>query len=112
MKPEDAFELPTPTHMEQLVTDAMNQFPKTRAALAKTEMTARDSQVGGAHYKTLKIQPFEYSLANGLDACQHTAIKYITRFREKGGVKDLEKAIHTIQFLIEHERKHSNDHES
>lgn len=68
---------------------------------------ARDSQVGGSHYTKLSIQPFEYSLANGLDACQHTAIKYITRFREKGGIPDLEKAIHTIQFLIEHEKKHS-----
>lgn len=60
-------------------------------------------QEGGDHYTKLKIQPMEYSMANGLDACQHTAIKYLTRFREKGGRQDLEKAIHTIQMLIEFE---------
>lgn len=64
-----------------------------------------DSQVGGSHYKDLAIQPMEYSLANNLDACQHTAIKYITRFRSKGGIADLEKAIHCIQMLIEYEKR-------
>ncbi len=43
----------------------------------------------------------QYSMANGLDACQHTIIKYVTRFREKGGIADLEKARHVIDMLIE-----------
>lgn len=67
-------------------------------------MSALDVQVGGDHYKKYKIQPMEYSMANGLDACQHTAIKYITRFRDKGGIADLEKAKHCIDLLIEFER--------
>lgn len=70
----------------------------------KTE-SALDTQVGGAHYKGMKIQPMEYSMANGLDACQHTAIKYISRFRQKGGIQDLEKAKHSIDMLIEFERR-------
>jgi hypothetical protein len=64
-------------------------------------MTALDTQVAGDHYKKLAIQPMEYSFRNKLDPCQHTAIKYITRFRDKGGKADLEKAIHCIQILIE-----------
>lgn len=68
-------------------------------------MSALDVQVGGDHYKKYKIQPMEYSMANGLDACQHTAIKYITRFRDKGGIADLEKAKHCIDLLIEFERR-------
>lgn len=68
-------------------------------------MSALDTQVGGSHYKDMAIQPMEYSMANGLDACQHTAIKYITRFREKGGIQDLEKAKHVIDMLIEFERR-------
>lgn len=68
-------------------------------------MSALDTQVAGEHYKKYKIQPMEYSMANGLDACQHTAIKYITRFRDKGGIEDLEKAKHCIDMLIEFERK-------
>lgn len=67
--------------------------------------SALDRQEGGDHYKKLKIQPMEYSMANGLDACQHTAIKYVTRFREKGGIADLYKAIHTLEMLIEFEEK-------
>ena len=64
-------------------------------------MSALEIQVGGSHYKDMAIQPMEYSMANKLDACQHTAIKYITRFRQKGGIQDLEKAKHCIDMLIE-----------
>lgn len=61
-------------------------------------------QVGGDHYKKMKIQPMEFSMANGLDACQHTIIKYVTRFRDKGGIADLEKARHVIDMLIQFEK--------
>lgn len=70
-------------------------------------MSALDIQIGGNHYKDMKIQPMEYSMANGLDACQHTAIKYITRFRQKGGIQDLEKAKHCIDMLIQFELGHA-----
>lgn len=64
---------------------------------------ALDVQIDGDHYKKLNIQPMEYSMANGLDACQHTIVKYVTRFRDKGGITDLRKAIHCIEMLIEFE---------
>ena len=57
----------------------------------------------GDHYQKLAIQPMQYSLLNGLDAAQHTVIKYVTRFRDKGGISDLEKAKHCIDMLIEFE---------
>jgi hypothetical protein len=65
--------------------------------------SAREAQVGGDHYAKQPIQPWEYCMANKLDPVQATAIKYITRFRDKGGKEDLEKAIHSIQWLIEWE---------
>ena len=61
---------------------------------------ALETQVGGDHYKKMAIQPMEFSMFNGLDACQHTIVKYVCRFREKGGIADLEKAKHTIDMLI------------
>lgn len=64
-------------------------------------MKASDTQVGGNHYKKLAIQPMEYSMANRLDACQHTAVKYITRHADGAGKKDLYKALHTTMLLIE-----------
>ena len=75
----------------------------------ETAQSAMDVQIGGDHYKKLKIQPMDYSMANNLDACQHTAIKYITRFRDKGGVADLEKAKHVIDMLIEFEQKSKSE---
>lgn len=65
---------------------------------------ANSRQVGGNHYTKLAIQPMQYSMANKLDACQHTIVKYVTRFRDKGGIQDLEKAKHVIDLLIEFER--------
>ena len=62
------------------------------------------TQVGGDHYTKLPIQPMEYSMKNNLDACQHTIIKYVTRFRDKNGIEDLEKAKHVIDMLIAYEK--------
>lgn len=60
-----------------------------------------DIQVGGDHYKKYKIQPVEYIVANNIPFCEGNAIKYITRWREKGGIADLEKAKHFIDLIIE-----------
>lgn len=68
-------------------------------------MSALDEQVGGNHYTKLKIQPVEYAHANNLGSCEANAISYLTRWRDKGGIQDLEKAIHTIALLIELEKK-------
>lgn len=64
-------------------------------------MSAFERQEDGNHYAKLAIQPMQYSMANNLDACQHTIIKYVTRFRDKNGRTDLEKAKHVIDMLIE-----------
>lgn len=58
-----------------------------------------ERQVGGNHYQKHAIQPIEYILANGLDFCQGNVVKLVTRFREKGGIEDLDKAIHYIEFM-------------
>ena len=65
------------------------------------DMSALDRQISGNHYKTLKIQPLEYALENDLGVCEHAVIKYVSRWREKGGVDDLRKAIHYCEILIE-----------
>ena len=77
--------------------------------IKKVAGSALDIQIGGNDYSKLKIQPMEYSMANGLDACQHTIVKYVTRFRDKAGAQDLEKARHVIDMLIEFETKKASD---
>jgi len=66
-------------------------------------MSALDIQEGGDHYKSLTIQPVEYMIANGIPFVEGCCIKYLTRWRAKGGVSDLRKARHLIDILIEHE---------
>ena len=61
------------------------------------------TQVGGNHYSKMAIQPIDYILANKLDWCEANVIKYITRWRQKNGRDDLEKAKHYIDLLIERE---------
>jgi hypothetical protein len=58
------------------------------------------SQIGGDHYTKNKIQPIEYILANKLDFCSGNIVKYITRYKDKNGLEDLEKAKHYIELLI------------
>lgn len=62
---------------------------------------ALDTQVGGGHYKSKVIQPVEYIHANGIGYFEGNVIKYVTRWRDKNGVQDLEKAIHYLKLLIE-----------
>ena len=53
------------------------------------------------HYD-MKIQPIEYIMANGLGFCEGNIVKYISRYKEKGGLSDLYKAQHYLESLIDH----------
>jgi hypothetical protein len=72
---------------------------------ASPDKPALELQVGGDHYKSMKIQPMEYILANNLGWAEGNVIKYVTRHRSKGGKQDLEKAIHMLQLIIDLEYK-------
>ena len=67
------------------------------------ERSAKDMQVGGNHYKNMAIQPVDYILANKLGYCEANVVKYISRWKNKGGIDDLRKAKHYIDMLIEDE---------
>lgn len=67
--------------------------------------SALDVQAGGDHYKKLVVQPIEYIHANGIPFAEGSVIKYVTRWRDKGGVEDLKKARHFLDLLIELEAK-------
>ena len=66
---------------------------------------SKDIQIGGSHYKDLKIQPIDYILGNQLGYCEANVVKYVSRWQSKGGIDDLRKAKHYIDFLIAHEVK-------
>jgi hypothetical protein len=71
-------------------------------------MTAKDTQIGGSHYKDLAIQPAEYVHRNRIPYLEGSAIYYLTRWRKKNGIPDLLKARHTIDLIIELETKPSH----
>jgi len=68
-------------------------------------MTANSTQVGGIHYKGQAIQPWDYIAANKLGYFEGNIVKYVSRWRDKGGVEDLRKARHYLEKLIELELK-------
>ena len=68
-------------------------------------MNITDEQVGGTHYKDMNIEPIDYIMANGLNYLEGNVIKYVSRWRTKDGLRDLHKAKHYIQMLIDAEKK-------
>ena len=62
---------------------------------------ANEQQVGGAHYAVKTIQPWDFIIANNIGYLEGNIIKYISRWKDKGGVEDLKKAQHYLQKLIE-----------
>jgi len=64
---------------------------------------ANDMQCGGTHYTNKPIQPWDFIAANKLDYFEGNIIKYVSRWRTKGGIDDLRKARHYLDKLIEME---------
>ena len=76
-----------------------------RVASVPEHVSPLTIQVGGDHYKHFAIQPAEYCHANSIPFIEGNVIKYVSRWRNKGGVADLNKAAHMIALLIELESK-------
>ncbi|WP_444957587.1 DUF3310 domain-containing protein [Microbulbifer sp. ZKSA002] len=75
--------------------------PPKSSTPSSTPMSAYAIQEGGKHYKKLAIQPTEYAMANEMDACQFSIVKYVTRHEDKAGIEDLRKARHTLEILAQ-----------
>jgi hypothetical protein len=63
--------------------------------------SANDTQVAGTHYKDKAIQPWDYIVANELGYLEGNIVKYVSRWKDKGGLDDLKKAQHYLAKLIE-----------
>ena len=70
----------------------MELFPKT---------DANSTQVAGTHYKSKAVQPWDYIVSNNLGYLEGNIVKYVSRWKDKGGVDDLKKARHYLDKLIE-----------
>ena len=86
---------------------AQRVIPPPRYDPKDVAFNALDVQVAGSHYKKHGIQPVEYIHTNKIGYFEGNVIKYVTRWRDKGGIADLEKAKHYIDLLIELEGKNN-----
>lgn len=59
------------------------------------------NNTGPGHYKDKPLQVWDYVIANNLGYLEGNVVKYVSRWRQKGGVEDLRKAKHYIEKLIE-----------
>lgn len=57
------------------------------------------------HYSNLPIEPWDFIQQNKLDFFEGNVVKYICRWKNKGGVDDLQKAITYINKIIAGEAK-------
>jgi hypothetical protein len=62
---------------------------------------AQDTQIGGNHYKTVSIEPWDVFMDWQLDPWLCNVIKYVQRHDKKNGIEDLKKARHYLDFAIE-----------
>jgi hypothetical protein len=69
--------------------------------MRRAKPKALETQVGGDHYKAFVIEPMEFNIRNGIPFAEGNIIKYVCRWKAKGGVQDLEKARHYLDALIE-----------
>ena len=66
-----------------------------------TTYKSLEEQVGGKHYKNMKIQPAEVINENKLLFAEGNSIKYICRHQNKGKASDIQKAIHYLEMILE-----------
>lgn len=78
-------------------TDAQKDSIKK---IEPTKQNPNDIQVGGDHYKGEAIQPWDFIISNELGFLEGNVIKYVTRWKKKDGLRDLEKARHYLDKLI------------
>ena len=71
----------------------MAKYPELKKAI--------QTQVAGTHYKKYVIQPVEFITKNNIPYIEGNIIKYICRWKDKGGIDDLKKARHYLDKLIE-----------
>jgi len=64
------------------------------------ELFPQDKQIGGSHYKSFHIQPYEFISKNNLSFFQGNVVKYVCRYLEKNGIEDLQKIKHYCDLEI------------
>lgn len=71
-----------------------------------SQPSANDKQVGGSHYKNMRIEPWDivdtWPVAEQIAVYRHGVLKYLMRMGTKDeNVLEIEKGLHYIEKLLE-----------
>ena len=77
--------------------------PVTDPKAYPTNVNQKHSEQDPEHYSNLPIEPWDFIQKNKLDFFEGNVVKYVCRWRNKGGIDDLRKAITYIEKIIEGE---------
>ena len=93
------------THLVPDMTEANDRKQRVNTSVT----SANNRQVGGDHYKKMKIQPWDlfgsiFNLDEQIGLYLGNVYKYLMRYDSKNGIEDLMKAKHYLEKLIEVKR--------
>lgn len=101
MTNDDNYEIET---YEIDFTDAFKEAVKKAREDLKREKLSKE--VGGSHYRRYKdYQPIEFIVDRGYSFIEGNIFKYLTRYKFKNGVEDLEKAKQYCEFWEQFHKK-------
>lgn len=92
---------PIPGKMYYTTAEGIEEYMKSLKIEEEHQSSANKKQVAGSHYSDKSIQPWDYIHANNLCYFTGNCVKYVSRWKDKGGINDLKKAIHYLEKLIE-----------
>lgn len=91
------------------LTPDMTEANDRKQRVETSVTSANNRQVGGDHYKKMKIQPWDlfgsiFNLDEQVGFYLGNVYKYLMRYDSKNGIEDLMKAKHYLEKLIEVKR--------
>lgn len=89
-----------------LIKEICNAYEREKGisrVLSRSVESAFEKQEGGNHYRNMKSQPFSFVRDNNVGHAEGEIIYRVLRWRNKGGIADLKKVIHTAELIIEYE---------
>lgn len=95
---------------DKIMVQPMGKLPYPMCATCgRNHPSAFAKQEGGDHYRGMKNQPFAFVRDNNVGHAEGEAIYRLLRWRDKGGIADLKKVIHTVELIIEYETNQIED---
>lgn len=93
-------------------TATSSPAPVAKPAATALEPCHTHSSSGSkpTHYSGMTVDVIDFCLRNGIPYPEGNVIKYVCRWRKKGGIADLEKARDYLDRLIAHEKSEGAIH--